>query len=223
MSRTLLGLNGLLAIASALFAIQIGRTYLAPRLSAAVPPRKPAATGSGAPAPGAASPADVRPGVTSYAMIAAKNLFHPARSDSESSAAVMPVGPKPFLHGVVLRDDGSIAYLEDPASKRVAGYRVGDTIAGATIQAITADRVMLKRVDGSVDVRLRDPAKPRPVAAEPPAPGQPAATPHAPAAAARPQPPPAAVASPAPGAPVVPPTLLRRLPAPPTPRDATRP
>src|SRR2546425_1533713 len=43
--------------------------------------------------------------------------------------------------GVVLRDTNPIAYLEDPLTKRVAGYRIGDTIAGGRVEAITADHV----------------------------------------------------------------------------------
>src|SRR2546425_9292640 len=76
--------------------------------------------------------------------------------------------------GVVLRDTNPIAYLEDPLTKRVAGYRIGDTIAGGRVEAITADHVLISRPDGIMDVRLRDPSKPRPAPpAQPAVPGQP--------------------------------------------------
>ena len=47
-------------------------------------------------------------------------------------------------------------------TKRVAAYRVGDQIAGGTLTTIAADRVIIARPEGPLDVRLRDPAKPRP-------------------------------------------------------------
>jgi len=44
----------------------------------------------------------------------------------------------------------------DPLTKRIAGYRIGDPIAGGTVQTISADAVLISRPDGIVDVRLRD-------------------------------------------------------------------
>jgi hypothetical protein len=108
-----------------------------------------------------------------YSMIASRNLFSPTRSETPGTG--LAGGPssnivKPNLHGVVLREGAPIAYLEDPLTKRIAGYRIGDPIAGGTVQTISADAVMIARPDGVVDVRLRDPSKPKPPA---PAPGQP--------------------------------------------------
>src|SRR5436190_885794 len=54
-------------------------------------------------------------------------------------------------------------------------------IAGGTVQTISADAVVISRPDGMVDVRLRDPSKPRPTPlptgqagapGQPPLPGQ---------------------------------------------------
>jgi hypothetical protein len=74
--------------------------------------------------------------------------------------------PKPVvklnLFGVVLRDGEPRAYLEDPTTKRVAGYRVGDAVGGGSVQAIAADHVVIARSGGTVDVQLRDPSRPRP-------------------------------------------------------------
>jgi hypothetical protein len=108
-------------------------------------------------------------------VITARNVFSPTRS--ETAGAAVPGGApalvaKPNLQGVVLREGSPIAYLEDPLTKRIAGYRIGDPIAGGTVQTISADAVVISRPDGMVDVRLRDPSKPRP--APPPPPGQPA-------------------------------------------------
>jgi hypothetical protein len=72
---------------------------------------------------------------------------------------------RPNLYGIVVREGGSIAYLEDPLTKRVVGYRVGDKIVGGTVQTIKADSVVIERPEGPVDVRLRDPGKPRTVQA----------------------------------------------------------
>jgi hypothetical protein len=98
-----------------------------------------------------------------YNVVAARNLFSPTRTEAPTSTAVtaLPVA-KPNLFGVVVRSvGGSIAYLEDPTTKRVAGYRVGDKIQGATVQAIKADGVTIDGPGGPMDVRLHEPNKPR--------------------------------------------------------------
>ena len=74
----------------------------------------------------------------------------------------MSKGPKPFLHGVVMNGGKSRAFLEDPVAKRTFGYSVGDTVAGGRVQSISADRVIIARPDGLLEVLLQDPAKPRP-------------------------------------------------------------
>ena len=135
---------------------------------------RPPGTGAAAPAP-AADPS--RLPAQAYSVIATRNLFSPTRTETPG-ASVGGGGPliaiaKPSLHGVVLREGSPIAYLEDPMTKRIAGYRIGDPIAGGTVQTISADAVVIARPEGSMDVRLRDPSKPRPAA--PPAAGQPPA------------------------------------------------
>jgi hypothetical protein len=135
---------------------------------------------SGAAAPAAPPAAEPqRLPAQAYSMIASRNLFSPTRTETPGTG--LAGGPtinivKPSLHGVVLRDGAPIAYLEDPLTKRIAGYRIGDPIAGGTVQTISADAVVIARPDGVVDVRLRDPSKPRPPAPTPtgqqPVPGQ---------------------------------------------------
>jgi hypothetical protein len=134
---------------------------------------RPPTAGSGVPP--AATPQHLP--AQAYSMIANRNLFSPTRSETPGTGPVG--GPtinivKPNLHGVVLREGAPIAYLEDPLTKRIAGYRIGDPIAGGTVQTISADAVVIARPDGVVDVRLRDPSKPRPPA--PAAGGQPQPT-----------------------------------------------
>ena len=188
-----------------------------------------------------------RPPAGAYGVVASKNLFSPTRTEApvNPSAAAAANLPKPNLFGVVLREGSPIAYMEDPTSKRVSGYRIGDAIAGGTVQSITADTVSINRPDGKMDVRLRDPSKPRPAGQPATAAAQPGAQPVAnqplpgvippatqPPAATAPQPPAVAgqppVVVPQPGQPTVPvipgrrplpPNLLRRLPQTP-PADA---
>jgi len=147
---------------------------------------RPPATPRGRPAVGASAataPAgDSRLPPQAYNVIASRNLFSPTRSETAGPALAggAPVlVAKPALHGVVLREGSPIAYLEDPLTKRIAGYRVGDPIAGGTVQTISADTVVIARPEGMVDVRLRDPSKPRPAPPQPgaqqPMPGQQAA------------------------------------------------
>jgi hypothetical protein len=156
--------------------------------------------------------------------IAGRNLFSPSRSEAPAGAptAQAQPGPKPLLHGVVLDDGRSRAYIEDPTTKRVFGYALGDQVAGGRLEAIRDDRVVIARPGGQLEVLLRDPSKPKPAppamapgaaaptpAARPPAqPGQ--ATPFLfqppqPGQAAPPQAPPAVTApSPAPASPAAP-------------------
>lgn len=165
------------------------------------------------------APASRDAGPAAWANVASRNLFSPARSDSgtaSAGAAVAPLGPKPNLYGVVLRQDAPLAYLEDPVTRRVTAYRIGDSVAGGVVKSITADGVMLARPDGQIDVRLHDPGKPRPaIPVAPQAPGvPPAGVQGQPPADGQPVAPPAGQLSQPPGPPrrLLPPNILRRLP-----------
>src|SRR5207247_1682843 len=165
MSRRLLAINALLLVTSLVSVGGIVK-HLATSHTVSAPRSRPAA-GATALGPTTEEP---RPPAQAYNVIASRNLFNPTRS--ESAVAATPGGPalnivKPNLHGVVLRDGSPIAYLEDPQTKRIAGYRIGDPIAGGTVQTISADAVVISRPDGMVDVRLRDPSKPRPAPPQP--------------------------------------------------------
>ena len=232
MPRRLLAVNVLLGGVS-LFCVAaiVQQLFFSPGPGPATRPR-PAAAPAPAPAPAGAPGA---PGAGAYASVASRNLFSPTRSEAPTAAgggAALALA-KPTLYGVVLRDGSPIAYLEDPATKRTAGYRIGDRIAGGTVQAINADQVVLASPAGQISVRLRDPSKPR--AAAPPAtpPGavpRPQPTPTPPGSPQRPTPglliPPRAIPMPglappqgplfAPGVPPFPssPSLGRRLPIP---------
>jgi hypothetical protein len=223
MSRRLLIVNVLLGIVSVALATGIVRTLVVKRSL----PLPAAARVASAPPPAATS-TSADPGLSSYAVIASRNLFNPARSETLATAA----GPvsKPILHGVVLDGAKSRAFLEDPAVKRVAGYSVGDTIGGGQIQRITDDRVVIARPEGLLEVLLQDPSKPRPapISGAPASPALPspqtapgAQVPQAPQVPTVGQAPPAGqavspqgpvIGPPPPGTPS--PPLRRRLPAP---------
>src|SRR5499426_477493 len=215
MPRKLLAVNLALLIACALFVALMIRTsrtgWPAPEPARARPPATAAA-----PVP---PPPDAAPAAQSYGIIAARNLFSPTRTEAPPTPVAQAATlPKPNLFGVIVRDSGSIAYLEDPVTKRVAGYRQGDAIAGGTVQTIASDRIVLARPDGNVDVRLHDPSRPKPAPAPtPPAAGvpgrpTPGVPPGAPAGAV-PTVPPAPQAEGQVGARrPLPPNLLRRLP-----------
>ena len=213
MSKRLLLLNVLLVSGAAVFSVQLVRTFLA---------APPLPSPRGAPPPQAAGPAtEVRARVpvplAAYDGVASKNLFNPSRSEA-GTASVAPT-TKPLLYGIVLKDGAPAAFLEDPVTKKVTSYKVGDSLAGGQLERIEADRVVIRRGEGTFEVLLRDPQKPRAVAAAQP-----------PAASLRPgaQPQPAgspAVRAPQPTStvpPQPPPTLFRRpqLPVGPPVRNA---
>src|SRR6266446_6782230 len=155
MSRRLLALNVVLAIVSIVLVAGIVRTLIVRR---ALPtPAAPRTATVPAPAPAPATE-NVDPGLSGYAVIAARNLFNPARS--ETAVATAPVA-KPILHGVVMDRAKSRAFLEDPAAKRVAGYSAGDMIGGGKILRISDDRVVIAKPKGLLEVLLRDPSKPK--------------------------------------------------------------
>lgn len=228
--RRLLPLNAALAVTSLGLVAYIGWQLVRP-LPPAAPARRPAPAAPPAGAPAVVAATETAP--TAWTTIASRNLFSPTRSEAPAGAAAPAAGPalpRPFLYGVVLREGASVAYLEDPLTKRVAGYRMGDAIAGGTVQSIAADRVVLQRPEGPVDIRLHDPTKPRQAAAPPPAaegagaapataagPRPPLGPGVAPGPAVMPQPPVSGLGPPeAPAVPPVrrplPPNLLRRVP-----------
>src|SRR3989442_3076069 len=172
MSRRLLLLNGLLLMCALGAAGYIVLALTEPEAKPIAVRPRPAAAPASADRP-ATAPASPAGSAVAYSVVANRNLFSPTRTEaSAATAAMRPVVmlPKPNLHGVVLVQGAPIAYLEDPTTKRVAAYRLGDAIAGGTVQSISADHVVLARPEGPVDVRLHDPSKPRPTTPTPIAP-----------------------------------------------------
>ena len=214
MAPRLILVNAVLLAVAGVFAFELyGELSGARPLPTPPSPRvaQPAAGETGAATRTAAPRPDQRP---LYSVIATKNLFSPSRTEVVASAGA-PAGPsvaKPLLHGVVLNDGKSRAYLEDPASKKVFGYAVGDQVAGGRLETIRDDRVVIVRPQGPIEVMLRDPAKPR-AAPAPPAPGpqmlRPTPFPGVPGAAPVPVP---SATAPRPEIQQTPPRTLQSLP-----------
>ena len=214
MPKKLVALNVALAALAVFFAAWLTRDLAASRPLPAPPaPRKaPAASGpEQAPQENAAQDR-----LTAYNVIVAKYLFNPSRTEGgpEVAKPAVLLPPKPILLGVVVDTAGSRAYLEDPSTKRVFGYQVGDSVAGGKLETITGDRIQISRSDGLMEVMLRDPSKPKPVPQpQPPARPQPGAPQPPGVGGSRMEGPVPGVRSP------IPPRSLRRLPGQPQQQD----
>ena len=60
----------------------------------------------------------------------------------------------PHLDGIVLGENGWTAYIEDPVTKVVHAYHVGDTLGDRTIETIEDTRVVLRGSAGRLEIRL---------------------------------------------------------------------
>jgi hypothetical protein len=204
LSKGFVLLNLVLAAVAVFFAVLLVRDYTRKiPLPAPPAPRRAQVSASPEETP-ASTPADEK--LTGYNVIVAKHLFNPSRSEGgpAPTAPAPPPPPKPTLLGVVVDGPKSRAYLEDAVTKRVFGYRIGDSVSGGRLDKITDDKVVIVRPDGAIDVLLRDPSKPKPPAAASGQPGQPAAP-----QAGAPQPP---TPGAPPGQPPMTPRAVRRLP-----------
>jgi hypothetical protein len=94
-------------------------------------------------APGSASTPPIDPGRTP-----------PAGAAAETAPAHAPAIP--LLYGVIYGASGWIAYIEDPNTRAVTPYRVGDSVGGKTIEAIEDERVVLKGPEGVIEIKLGD-------------------------------------------------------------------
>src|SRR4029453_5799045 len=124
MARHLIALNLLLVAISVAAVIYTVREITSVPAATAVRPRPtPAVT------PTASSESALPP--WSFGMVASRHPFSPtppARAPvPPGGAAPAAPGAKANLFRVVLLENPPIAYLEDPSTKRVAGYRQGDT------------------------------------------------------------------------------------------------
>ena len=61
-----------------------------------------------------------------------------------------------LLYGVIHGEGGWLAYIEDPKSRTVTAYRIGDSIDGKTVETIEDERVILRGPEGAIEIRLSD-------------------------------------------------------------------
>ena len=206
LSKPLWFVNALLLAVAIFFGVSLVRDLT--RSRPLPPPPTPHRVQGPAPSAEDAAPAVAEDKLVNYNVIVAKHLFTPSRTEGGAVPATpaAPPPPKPMLLGVVVDGAKSRAYLEEASTKRVFGYKIGDTVSGGRLDQITEEKVVIVRPDGAIDVLLRDPSKPRP-----PAPGQPGVTPPpGPGAQAGTPAVPGQVAPP--GQPPIIPRALRRLP-----------
>ena len=104
-----------------------------------------------APAPAARPPAPAAPPGAAPAPAPAPPPAPPPRAPARA----------PELQGIVLRDDGPVAYIVAPGATQARGYRVGDALGGGVIETIGERRVVLRTPEGTVELGL-DVPKPRP-------------------------------------------------------------
>jgi hypothetical protein len=165
-SRRLFALNLVLVGASILCCIRIGHALFAPALP----------TLSIAARPFSASlerHQDIgRTSHTSgyYELIATRSLFSPNRTDSallETTGRAELTTPTVALYGVAISDDTRVAFVQDLATKQISSYKTGDRLAGGFLERIEADRVVIMRADGPIEVLLHRPKESQSLAPSP--------------------------------------------------------
>src|SRR5262249_15130197 len=161
MSRPMLAFNIFMASLSLFLSIRICRALFAPDLQPTFRITGPVAVA--APRGHEAVRNPRTSGV--YDVIAARNLFHPNRSDPTSSGAtaqILPPAPTLALYGVAIGDDVRVAFVQDFVTRQTSGYKIGDKLAGGQVERIEPDRGVIMRADGPLEGLLHRPKDPRP-------------------------------------------------------------
>jgi len=97
-------------------------------------------------------------------------VFRLPETGAPSAAARAPAAPpaaapgsppakaaRPILYGIVLRGEDSIAYMEDPRTRRVTGFKRGDTVGDGVIEVIEERHVAVRLPSGLVEIRVDEP------------------------------------------------------------------
>jgi len=118
----------------------------------------------------APNPVEVKiPGIMEYAVIAEQNLFHPERRIPVEKKERSP-DPKPeiVLHGTIVSDNLTLAYIEDKKreyaptpgrGKRHRTVKIGDNIQGFIVKEIKTDSIMLQKGEEKIFASLKDLSK----------------------------------------------------------------
>ena len=81
----------------------------------------------------------------------------PAKAPSPPKAAV--AAPQFKLQGIVLRDEGAVAYVADTTTSKVGAYRVGDRLGDSVVETIEERHIVLRTPRGTIEMRLEDPRR----------------------------------------------------------------
>ena len=118
------------------------RVVFAPPTKAA----QPAVTAPAAPAPAVMAP-----------IVPAPPAPAPTTRAPATSAPATPAMSSTWrLHGTIVSNGASIAYIADPGTNQVRRYVVGDRIGGGLVQAIEDRRVVLKMPQGEIELKLEE-------------------------------------------------------------------
>jgi hypothetical protein len=63
----------------------------------------------------------------------------------------------PLLYGIVLRGEDSVAYMEDPRTRRITGFKRGDPVGAGVLERIEERHVTVRLPSGPVDIRVDAP------------------------------------------------------------------
>src|SRR5664279_2520708 len=100
-----------------------------------------------------------------YVVIPEKNLFHPDRIIPVEKKEVTIPRPEFVLYGTLIADNVVIAYLSDKKAprttpgrgKRQVGLKIGETLSGYTLKEVLPDRVVLRRGDDTIELKVISP------------------------------------------------------------------
>jgi type II secretory pathway component PulC len=108
------------------------------------------------------------PSISDFTIISDQNLFHPERKipvekKAEEKSLPMPE-PEYVLHGTLVSDSLSIAYLEDAKEprntigrgKRQITLRKGEALSGFTLKEIYTDKIVMVRGNEELTVSMQD-------------------------------------------------------------------
>ncbi|GBE03812.1 MAG TPA: hypothetical protein ENH45_03785 [Nitrospirae bacterium] len=102
---------------------------------------------------------DKLPDKASFQIISSKDLFRPSRTASVADLRTVPKNGHtnyPKLFATIIRENDSIAIIEDPDTKKTKPYGVNDLVSGFLVSKILEDRVILLLGDEKIEIKLRD-------------------------------------------------------------------